>query len=60
MNEFEIILAILLSYVQGLALGYVLWGPNSHFKRGFMDGLTLKPVRTMLGKLSRKNPKFDK
>jgi hypothetical protein len=33
---------MLFMWVQGLAIGYVIWAPSTPFKRGFVDGLTLK------------------
>lgn len=42
MSEFESILLMVFMYVQGIILGYVLWAPMTPFKRGLIDGLSLK------------------
>jgi hypothetical protein len=42
MNEFEIVALMALMYTQGIILGYILWAPETSFKRGFVDGLSLK------------------
>lgn len=31
-------------WAQGLCLGYVLWAPETRFKRGFLDGMSFKWV----------------
>jgi len=35
-------LLLLLMWVQGIGLGYIIWAPETTFKRGLMDGLSLK------------------
>jgi hypothetical protein len=42
MNEYEIAAVMVLLLVQGITIGYILWAPTSSFKRGLVDGLTLK------------------
>lgn len=42
MSEVAAIFLYLFGVLQGLAVGYVLWAPETAFKRGFVDGLTLK------------------
>lgn len=31
-----------IGYVVGIVLGYVIWAPETRFKRNFVDGLTLR------------------
>jgi len=42
MTEFEAIMLMLIAYVNGVAIGYLLWAPMTPFKQGLTDGLTLK------------------
>lgn len=42
MTVFEIAIVIVLMFVQGVTVGYILWAPPSSFKQGLVDGLTLK------------------
>lgn len=35
-------IVFIVGVLKGLALGYILWAPDSNFKQGFMDGLILK------------------
>ena len=42
MTEFEVIVLVFIMFVQGLVIGYIKWAPNTAFKRGLVDGLTLK------------------
>lgn len=35
-------MVFLLGLVQGFSLAYVLYAPDKPFKRGFIDGLTLR------------------
>jgi hypothetical protein len=42
MSDISIALLMLLMYAQGIAVGYILWAPETAFKRGLMDGLTFK------------------
>ncbi len=36
---------IAIAWSQGVLLGYILWAPETEFKRGFIDGLTFKFLR---------------
>lgn len=36
------ILPIIWAWAMGIVLGYVLWGPWTPWKAGFVDGLSLK------------------
>lgn len=42
MNEFETAVVMVLMFVQGITVGYILWAPATSFKQGLVDGLTLK------------------
>jgi hypothetical protein len=42
MTEFEIVLIYILGVAQGITWAYVRWAPDTAFKRGVIDGLTLK------------------
>jgi hypothetical protein len=42
MIEFEAIMLMLIAYVNGVVIGYLLWAPMTPFKQGLTDGLTLK------------------
>ena len=42
MSEFQITLLIILNWINGIFLGYIIWSPNTPFKRGLIDGLSLK------------------
>lgn len=42
MNEFDITLLMLVMFTQGIIVGYILWAPETNFKRAFMDGITFK------------------
>lgn len=42
MSDFEIALVCFLMYTQGMVLGYIIWAPMTSFKRGLIDGLSLK------------------
>lgn len=44
MSELAIAGLMLFMWIQGLAIGYVKWGPDSAFKRAFIEGLTLKII----------------
>jgi hypothetical protein len=42
-KEFGVdMLYYLIGIVQGLAIGYLWFAPENNFKRGFIDGLTMK------------------
>jgi hypothetical protein len=34
--------AFFIGYAVGILLGYVIWAPETRFKRNFVDGLTLR------------------
>ena len=34
--------AFCIGYAVGILLGYVIWAPETRFKRNFVDGLTLR------------------
>ncbi len=38
----EITVYFFVGWVLGILLGYVVWAPETSFKRGFVDGLSLK------------------
>ncbi len=38
----EIALSMWVGLVLGYLIGYVIWAPDTRFKRNFVDGLTLK------------------
>jgi hypothetical protein len=42
MTEFETAVVMVLMFIQGITVGYILWAPETSFKRGFVDGLSLK------------------
>ena len=42
MNEFESAVWMVLMYIQGIVLGYIIWAPLTPFKQGLIDGLSLK------------------
>jgi hypothetical protein len=42
MNDIEIAMVATLTFMKGLMVGYILWAPETSFKRGFVDGLSLK------------------
>ena len=42
MNDIEIAALAVLMFIQGITVGYILWAPNTPFKQGLVDGLTLK------------------
>jgi len=33
---------MIVTYLIGLVTGYIIWAPMSNFKRGFVDGITLR------------------
>jgi hypothetical protein len=39
MNE---TLYLLIGYALGIIIGYIIWAPDTTFKRNFVDGLTLR------------------
>ena len=42
MNNFEIAVVMVLMFIQGITVGYILWAPTTAFKKGLVDGLSLK------------------
>ena len=42
MNDFKIALLMVLMFIQGITVGYILWAPLTPFKQGLIDGLSLK------------------
>ena len=45
MSDEWIVVLIAIAWGQGVLLGYILWAPETDFKRGFIDGLTFKFLR---------------
>lgn len=42
MTDFQTAVLMVLMFVQGLVVGYILWAPLTPFKQGLIDGLTFK------------------
>jgi hypothetical protein len=42
MTDLEIAGLVLIAWVNGVFLGYIIWAPLTPFKQGFVDGLSLK------------------
>ena len=42
MNNFEIAVVMVLMFIQGITVVYILWAPDTSFKKGLVDGLSLK------------------
>ena len=42
MNDIEIAIVAVLMFINGITVGYILWAPNTPFKQGLIDGLSLK------------------
>lgn len=42
MSQLEIAFYILLVWLNGILLGYIIWAPMTSFKQGFIDGLSFK------------------
>ena len=42
MTEVETAVLMVVMFIQGITVGYVLWAPMTAFKQGLVDGLTLK------------------
>lgn len=36
------VFVIMVAWIQGFALGYILWAPMTSFKQGFINGITFK------------------
>ena len=45
MSETIISLFLVFMWLQGIAVGYVIWAPETAFKKAFVDGLTFKFLR---------------
>jgi hypothetical protein len=41
-TELEIAVLLILNWINGIVLGYIIWAPTSPFKRGLLNGLSLK------------------
>ena len=42
MTDIEIAIWMVLMFIQGITVGYILWAPITAFKQGLIDGLSLK------------------
>ena len=42
MTDIEIAILMVLMFIQGITVGYILWAPITAFKQGLIDGLSLK------------------
>lgn len=42
MTDVEVAFYILLGWVNGFLLAYIMWAPLTQFKQAFLDGMTLK------------------
>ena len=42
MTDLEVAFYILLGWFNGFLLAYIMWAPETTFKRGLIDGLSLK------------------
>jgi hypothetical protein len=42
MNNIETAVVMVLMFIQGITVGYILWAPPTPFKQGLVDGLSLK------------------
>jgi hypothetical protein len=42
MTDIEIAIWMVLMFIQGITVGYILWAPTTAFKQGLVDGLSLK------------------
>jgi hypothetical protein len=42
MNNELITLLLIVNWINGIALGYVIWAPMTPFKQGLINGLILK------------------
>ena len=45
MSDAAVVALIAVAWGQGVLLGYILWAPETAFKRGFIDVLTFKFLR---------------
>ena len=42
MTELETFLLLILTWINGIILGYIFWAPTSPYKQGLINGLSLK------------------
>lgn len=42
MSDIVMVLLMMLMYAQGIVIGYIIWAPETAFKQGLIDGLSLK------------------
>ena len=42
MSDLTIAILVVIAWLEGLVIGYIMWAPTSPFKQAFMDGLSLK------------------
>ena len=42
MTEIETAMIAVFMLIQGIGIGYIMWTPTTAFKKGLIDGLTLK------------------
>ena len=42
MIEELLLLVFTIGLLQGFTIGFILWAPSSNFKKGFLDGMSLK------------------
>jgi hypothetical protein len=42
MSGLEITLLLILAWIDGIILGYIIWAPTTSYKQGLNDGLSLK------------------
>ncbi len=42
MTELETFLLLIVAWINGIILGYIIWAPTSPFKQGLINGLSLK------------------
>jgi len=42
MSGLEITLLLILAWINGIILGYIIWAPRSPYKQGLIDGLSLR------------------
>ena len=42
MTDLMIIMIYALGILEGIVIGYIIWAPDTAFKRGLVDGLSFK------------------
>ena len=42
MTDFVTGVLLIFMWLQGLVVGYIIWAPTTPFKKGLLDGLSLK------------------